>query len=444
MTIDINLLPKQAEAFKILRDDKVNTLVFGGSAGGSKTFLGCIWVIFMCLQYPGTRWLVGRTKLSELRQTTLKSLFEVLGMMKLENAGKHYTYNGQLNQFTFFNGSEIILKDLYTYSSDPDHQNLQGLEITGAFVDEASQITEQVYNILKSRIRYKLSEYNLKPKLLLTCNPSQNWLYNNFYKPYKDGTLEDNVRFLPSFATDNKHLDPSYIKSLEELLEPQKQRLLYGNWDYDDSIDIMFMIRDIMSCFNNPLEKGKKYISIDIAGDGNGDDSVIIVWEGLNIIDLQIHKNKTIPDLRDITNNIKQEHNIPNRNVVSDNDGIGMGLGQMITGSYKFHANSKPIGNKDINYNNLKSQCYFKLSQLVKDGNINFGKQPNHIKERIQKELSAHKIYEIDKDGYNKVLPKEKVKKNLGGKSPDIADAIMMRMVYELKQNEGLKLRVIR
>lgn len=432
MTIDIKLLPKQAEALKLLTDNKTNTLLYGGSAGSGKSFLGCLWVVYMSIQYPKTRWLVGRTKLSELRQTTLKTLFEVLSILKLSK--EHFTYNGMLNQFTFYNGSEIILKDLYTYTSDPDHQNLQGLEIKGAFVDEASQITEQVYNILKSRIRYKLNEYNFIPKLFLSCNPAQNWLYNTFYKPHIDNTLPQNMVFIPALPNDNHHLPESYIQSLEELLEPQKQRLLYGNWDYDDSIDIMFMIKDIISCFNNPLKEGNHYISVDIAGEGN-DDSVIILWDELNIIDLQVHKNKTIPQLKEIIDRLKKEYNIPNRNIVSDNDGIGMGLGQMIVGSYKFHANGKVIGTTDINYNNLKSQCYFKLSQLVKDNLINFGSQPNHIKERIQKELSAHKIYELDKDGYNKVLPKDKVKSSLGGRSPDIADALMMRMIFEIKKS---------
>ena len=65
---DINLLPKQTIAWKYLMDNNTNEICFGGSAGGSKSTLGCIWIVTLCLKYAGIRTLIGRTVLLPLNK----------------------------------------------------------------------------------------------------------------------------------------------------------------------------------------------------------------------------------------------------------------------------------------------------------------------------------------------------------------------------------------
>ena len=238
---DINLLPKQSIAWKYLMDNTTNEICFGGSAGGSKSTLGCIWIVTLCLKYPGIRTLIGRTVLATLKQTTFKTLLEVLGSKFMGLiSDKHYTFNAQSNVLTFNNGSEIILKDLEDKPSDVNKDNLGGLELTAVYVDEAVQISFETFSILKSRIRFKLNEYNLIPKILLTSNPGQNWLMNRFYLPWEEGTLEDNKIFIPSLPYDNPYLPASYIEMLKELPTLQRERLLNGNWRYSSDINSIF------------------------------------------------------------------------------------------------------------------------------------------------------------------------------------------------------------
>ena len=101
---DIKLTKRQTIAWDYLMDNTTNELVFGGSAGGGKSMLASLWLMTMCLKYPGIRTLLGRTTLSSLKQTSLNTLFEVLKMGGME-ADKHYTYNGQSNTITFNNKS---------------------------------------------------------------------------------------------------------------------------------------------------------------------------------------------------------------------------------------------------------------------------------------------------------------------------------------------------
>ena len=185
----VEFLPKQLECLRALAiDAPAEVVLFGGAAGGSKSFTGCAWQIERRLKYAGTRGLIGRSKLDTLKKTTLRTFFEVAALYKLR-ANIDYVFNAQANIIFFSNGSEIILKDLFAYPSDAMFDGLGGYELTDFFVDEASQVSKRAIDVLRSRVRFKLKLYSIPPKGLLTCNPSKGWLYNDFYSPWKKNEL---------------------------------------------------------------------------------------------------------------------------------------------------------------------------------------------------------------------------------------------------------------
>ena len=428
---DINLLPKQSLAWKYLTDKTTNEICFGGSAGGAKSTLGCIWIVTLCLQYPGIRTLIGRTVLATLKQTTFKTLLEVLSskFMNLQSE-KHYTYNAQSNVLTFNNGSEIILKDLEDKPSDVNKDSLGGLELTAVYVDEAVQISFETFSILKSRIRFKLNEYELIPKILLTSNPGQNWLMKRFFLPHEEGTLEENKIFIASLPYDNPYLPESYIQMLRELPTQQRERLLNGNWRYTDEIGNLFNYDDIVSCSfrNAPNPSDKKYISVDVARFG-ADTSVAIIWVGLTVVEIIRYKKI---DTVELSNNIKEliaKHGIHPSQVITDSDGLGAGVVDNIRCT-PFVNNSSPLHKQ--NYSNLKSQSYVKLSDLVKEWKISINVLDSSLVEELTQELLTVKLKDVDKDNKIQVISKDEQKKILG-KSPDLSDALMMRMYYEIK-----------
>jgi phage terminase large subunit len=77
---------------------------------------------------------------------------------------------------TLWNGSEIFLYDLLYYPADPNYDRVGSTEFTGTFIDEANQIIQKAKDVVKSRIRYKLTTFDLLPRLLLTCNPAKNYV----------------------------------------------------------------------------------------------------------------------------------------------------------------------------------------------------------------------------------------------------------------------------
>ena len=432
-TIRIELTQKQTQAWELLEDDHTNIVVYGGSAGAGKSWLGCLWITNLCLTYPGIRTLVGRTVLQQLKMTTLNTLFETLQMMGLKSE-TDYRYNGQSNIIYFTNGSEIILKDLAYQPSDQNMDGLGGLELSAVFVDEAAQISHLAYNILKSRIRFKLNEFNLIPKMLMTCNPAHNWLKKEFYIPYVQDTLDKNKAFVPALPQENKHLPQSYIEMLRELPPQQRRRLLEGDWDYLDDSDSLFDFDSISSSVFKfvPDDKEKRWISLDVSRFG-ADRSVAVIWVGLCIIDIYVYNKLSTVELTNEVKELLGKYRIHPSNVIVDSDGVGGGVADQVRGM-NFVNNSSPINGK--NFSNLKAQCYSKLSDLFREGKISINIYEPGMVDELTQELLAIKLKNVDRDGKIQIQSKDDMKKILG-KSPDISDAIMMRMLPEVKKTNN-------
>jgi hypothetical protein len=325
---------------------------------------------------------MGRSKLDSLKKTTLNTFFEVCETWGII-AGKHYNFNAGSNIITFYNKSEIILKDLFLYPSDRNFDNLGSLEITGAFIDEANQITEKAKNIVASRMRYKLDDYNIIPKMLMTCNPAKNWVYTQYYRPSKEGKQKPHRKFIQSLVDDNQYISKYYKTQLQTLDELSKQRLLFGNWEYDATKDSLIDYNAIVSLFSQKGIHGQKYISCDVARFGS-DRTVIMVWEGLHLIKIVTLLKSAVNDVVDEVKKMQQEFQVPLRNIIIDEDGVGGGAKDYLR-CQGFVNNARAI--KAENYQNLKTQCYYKLADLINKGQVGVTCQDVNIKNYIMEEL---------------------------------------------------------
>ncbi len=423
----MKLLIKQEHATFYL-NDKVNTeLLYGGAAGGGKSAFGCLWLISMCQKYAGTRWLMGRSKLKSLKETTLNSFFELAGKLEIND---QFDYNAQSNIIYWKNGSEILLKDLFLYPSDPNFDSLGSLELTGAFIDECNQITYKAWQIVKSRIRYKLNDYGLIPKLLGTCNPAKNWVYKEFYSPDKNGTLKEYRKFIQALPKDNPHLPDSYIQSLLQLDKNSRERLYYGNWEYDDDPSALISQDAIINYFNPVhLTKGsQKYITIDVARQGK-DKTVFRIWYGWVCVESYRIEKSGLDIVVKKAYEFIQKHSIPLTNVIADEDGVGGGVVDFLK-CRGFVNNSQPL--KGENYSNLKSQCSILTAKKISLNEMGELCNDKTLIDIVSEEMEQIKMKDIDKDGKLSIVPKELIKENIG-RSPDEWDSIMMRYYFELQ-----------
>ena len=81
----LDLFPKQVEALKVLGDDETDQLVYGGAAGGGKSWLGCEWLMWNCLAYPETKWFIARHFLSQIKKSTIYTFIKVAKKHRIKN-----------------------------------------------------------------------------------------------------------------------------------------------------------------------------------------------------------------------------------------------------------------------------------------------------------------------------------------------------------------------
>ncbi|KKL59776.1 hypothetical protein LCGC14_2211950, partial [marine sediment metagenome] len=411
-------------------------IFMGGAAGGSKSFTGCLWQIMRRLKYPGSRGFLARARLKNLKESTLLTFFEVCGKLGLK-LNRDYTYNFIMGVIRFRNGSEEYLKDLFFYPSDPEYVSLGSTEYTDGFIDEMPEITEQAYQIIRSRMRYKLDEFGLIPKIAMGSNPCKTFIYKEFYKKWIEKKLESYKAYIFAGVYDNPFISDHYIENLKKLDPINKARLLEGNWEYDDDPTRLFEYDAIVDLFTNNAETGQKYCIVDVAGRGR-DRTIVMIWSNWYVTKIYNLDNISSQELDEIL----QKHKIPRSKCAIDEDGVGFGLVKDMPGVKGFINNSKPIIKKketeresvQHNYKNLKAQCWFELANYVNSGLIGVYRNiPVDFKKLLMEDLEQIKQKNPDKDTPLSILSKEEIKQNIG-RSTDIGDAMMMRMFFEVNK----------
>jgi phage terminase large subunit len=427
----------QIDVWHALQDKTTREILHAGKAYAGKTYNALAWIAMMAVLHPGSRWLIGRTQLTLIEQTTLVTLFELFNDWKVPETS--YNYNKSDHSITLWNKSEILLKDLSFQPTDSLYSRLGGLSLNGAYLDEVNQIPVEAKNIVLTRIRHNMTDFGLTPKLLMTCNPSSGWVKKDFYLPFKNGKLPVRRKFIPCDMSDNPKSEDvkNYQETLEGVDDITRKRLLLGDWEFSDE-EALIKYDAIQDMFSLPVSastNGDMYLSIDASRQGK-DSTVCFVWCGLHVLDvIEIDKSgenwKThlqVEKIRAIIN----KYNIPIRNVIVDSDG-NTAISDMLNGCTNFHAQAKVIGNKDaIQFKNTKAACYFKLADLINERKIKIFNCTTDLKKRLIEELEVLRADKVDTDSKLCIIPKDEVKRKLSGRSPDVSDAMMMRLFFTL------------
>lgn len=489
MDLTIKPTEKQHLAWQAWNDPGTDDVVYGGAAGGGKSWFGCEALTIDALRYPGTRYFLGRNELKNIMLTTYITLtqkvFPNFGLIK----DYHWKFDGKYNLMYLRkhgeyvcktgctkhpNGNErhaasiwstIALLDLKLEPSDPLFDRFGSHEYTRGWIEEASEVSFKAYDVLKTRIgRHMNRDYNLKSKLLITLNPSQEWPYRVFYDVWKkagrptdianplisakstlDGVVvERTFVLIPAFYSDNPYTALEYQKNLATISDPVlKQRLAQGDWEYASARDTLFDAQTIADLFTNTaIESNDTYLTVDVARYG-GDKIVRTVWKGWNAIRIATKEKQSIPTTVDDIRSDIDAYGIPRSNVLVDEDGIGGAVVDMVPGVIGFNGGASPFGKvgeegKETkeNYDNLRAQCVYHLSETAKARKIAVTESNLETRELLAQDLQQFKRRDADKDGKLKVSKKEDMKQALG-RSPDVGDTLMMRSYFDVREREA-------
>ncbi len=395
--------------------------------GGGKSKWLCEEVKELAMQYPGNRIVIGRQHLVDFKNSTLKTLLEVLGD---ELIADHNKAEGRI---ILYGGSEILYMG---FSEEENISKLKSMEIGAFALDEASEIYKETFLLFHSRLRRILPDGSRPPYFgLLATNPEDCWLKDYFLKgeverhTFTDDkelerhcdciVTEDNV-FIPSLPCDNPYLPEDYETQLEKTFPGDWiNRYLRGSWD-DLTGDNKIIPRDwVDAAINREIPRvDKRIISVDVARYG-GDEIVIDYGLGNSLVEQDISKRKGLMETVGRIINMSKKYNA--HRVLVDDIGMGGGvtdrLREMKEKVTPIIANARSLDDK---FFNLKTEMWWYARQLFENGKVRIIDDPVLIRQ-----ISTVQYKVRDSNGTLVTEPKDDVKKRIG-QSPDRADAFIM------------------
>ena len=268
MKLNLSVTKKQ----KSFIDAKESEVLFGGAAGGGKSFGQMVDALLFALIYPGSKQLILRRTFAELDKSLIRLSLSLFPR-------EIYTFNASSHTGKFKNGSCL---DFGYCAAENDVYQYQSAEYDVIRFDELTHFTEGQYLYLISRVRGA----NSYPKQIKSStNPGgvgHGWVKERFVdrgehnKPFLGSDGMSRI-FIPSLLDDNEFLtrgDPKYKERLLALPERERKALLYGDWNIFDGQYFCEFRSDVHVISPFEIPKGwRKYRTVDY-----GLDRLACLW----------------------------------------------------------------------------------------------------------------------------------------------------------------------
>lgn len=255
---------------------------FVGGEGSSKSVSLMGLCIINSMADAGGITLVGRLNLPALTATTMQTFLE---LVEPDN-GEPMGLTGNTPSWTFPNGHKVLFRHLDI--NDPKVAgHVRSLNLSAAFVDEQSEVSEQVFYLLVGRLRRKTAGRRIYRG---ASNPAgHDWQWRTFFDPDRKAELKRDYYGITASSMENVHLPPEYHARRLALYPPDwADRFIYGHFsDFTDLVYKEFTepthVWDDAQCWpvfadkqhpqgrTNPPLEWPVIIGIDIGGGEEGD-----------------------------------------------------------------------------------------------------------------------------------------------------------------------------
>jgi len=397
-------------------------ILFGGAIGGGKSVWGVNDMLQCALDYEKNVVGIFRMKRQSFMETTYKTMEEWI----LQVDGLVKSHNRSSQEIILVNGSRIVYGGLMASTSaagDP-FERIKSLEIASCYVDEITDVPEDMFDFLCGRIprlpsgpirntKTGKKEYP-PPRLCAGSNPELSWVKTRWI----DKRL-DEYEFFPSRADQNPYNPPEYYERLRKTMPPSMvARYVDGNWDAVIDFESIYPAPWIVAATKRNYPVGEPVeFGVDVATFGM-DKTIIMMRQGYHPTMLTVDEfgdtTKTANKVAIFADEYHPEA------IKVDSVGVGQGVfDQLNDRGYPVVAivgGAKPA---DPRFVNLRAEMYWEFRNLLETGEVEIPDVSELINElgqiHIIRQMSDKKIL---------VESKASIKKRIG-RSPDYADALI-------------------
>ena len=216
--------------------------LYSGGYGSGKSACGSRESMRAAVAHPGSRNLVSRLERVTLRRTTQQTFFRELAKAGFDD--RRWTkWRASDDELHWWNGSVTIFSGL------DDYEKLKSLELSTAWVDEGSEVPDEIYETLfPGRLRWHLpscpfsADVDADPAAVRCDCPRRGWVTTNpgasgYLRRYFVANANHDPRYfwVNAPSVENPYNGPDYS---EELAEKRKtygdvwfKRFVMGSWD---------------------------------------------------------------------------------------------------------------------------------------------------------------------------------------------------------------------
>lgn len=251
---------------------------FVGGMGSGKSVVLCLLAILNATRDPNGFSLIARLNYPALENSTMRIFLELV-------PERYGDFLPTAKIFRFINGHEIKFHHLDI--SDPKVAGpIKSMNLSAAYIDEATEISQDIYLLVDGRVRRKTPSYNM---VRLASNPAgHDWVWRMYFDPNRREAWQRNFGINCSMM-DNQNLPAEYVENARSSWpEDWQQRYVYGTFaDFSDLIYKEFAEashvwdsrkqHDIFGGLNDPPADWPVIVGIDIGSDTEHDPWAIVL-----------------------------------------------------------------------------------------------------------------------------------------------------------------------
>jgi len=419
ISVQVELSDRQMIAWEALADPAIKEVLYGGAKGGGKSVFGCYWawahtheIIKLCglkpTNYPPPVGWMGRKQAVDFRDTTLESWKRFI-------PADTYEIRAQAREIIIGNTAKICYGGL---DRSEDIQKFNSAEYGWIFVDQAEEISRDDIATPRGSMRLVLNGVHVRRKMLLTANPRQCWLKDEFLlspKPHQ--------RFVQALPSDNPWLPADYLDALTEAFSHRPELLeayLHGNWDAISDADQVIRGEWVRQARGLQFHHAQpaRLLVCDVARFGD-DETVIYDMEETDILGEEIYGQR---DLMFTANTLfVMQRDRGGCLIVVDDTGVGGGVTDRLRemGADVLAVKSAAKASDPEKFFNLRAEMWWNAARMFSQGDIALSHDDAQLYSQLCTVKYKHRGMKF------LVEPKDEIKARLN-RSPDRADTYIM------------------